>query len=156
MQNITYGLNFFAISPRQEFSQRIYPHAKIHYCTVNSSIALLQPNHWILLIEYIMIFRRQTSEMLESDIRRHEYVDRINRYQLLLDNWERSRLNFYELFGIFFMFRNTYINRLRPDSNFFLQQVKVSLSFWTTADLLVTSCRERKNLWNRMVNVKVI
>lgn len=54
--------------------------------------------------------------MLESDIRRHEYVDRINRYQLLLDNWERSRLNFYELFGIFFMFRNTYINRLRPDS----------------------------------------
>ncbi|MCP9262256.1 putative RING finger protein C32D5.10 [Dirofilaria immitis] len=34
---------------------------------------------------------RQRSEMLESDSRRHEYVDRINRYQLLLDNWERPR-----------------------------------------------------------------
>ncbi|EFO20307.2 hypothetical protein LOAG_08182 [Loa loa] len=34
---------------------------------------------------------RQRSEMLESDTRRHEYVDRINRYQLLLDNWERPR-----------------------------------------------------------------
>lgn len=32
--------------------------------------------------------------MLESSGRRHEYVDRINRYQLLLDNWERPRFNF--------------------------------------------------------------
>ncbi|VBB30869.1 unnamed protein product [Acanthocheilonema viteae] len=34
---------------------------------------------------------RQRSEMPESNSRRHEYVDRINRYQLLLDNWERPR-----------------------------------------------------------------
>ncbi|VDP20294.1 unnamed protein product [Onchocerca flexuosa] len=34
---------------------------------------------------------RQRSEMLGGDNRRHEYVDRINRYQLLLDNWERPR-----------------------------------------------------------------
>ncbi|CAG9534182.1 unnamed protein product [Cercopithifilaria johnstoni] len=38
-----------------------------------------------------MLNERQRSEILESDSYRHEYVDRINRYQLLLDNWERPR-----------------------------------------------------------------
>ncbi|VDM91607.1 unnamed protein product [Litomosoides sigmodontis] len=34
---------------------------------------------------------RLGSDVLESGSRRHEYVDRINLYQLLLDNWERPR-----------------------------------------------------------------